>query len=269
VRLNRTHTVDAGFKDGQGNFRPSLLATSRIFASKAICERICLSEYYSHKLSAMRLKQVYEIAPVRVRQYLDAEMNHVLGKIRPGNVVIELGCGYGRILPKLAEKAGWVVGIDTSAPSLELAPQILRGVSNCAISRMDATKLGFRDRSCDCVVCIQNGISAFHVTRRALINESIRVTKPGGIILFSSYSSKFWKPRLEWFELQSEAGLLGKIDYDKTTDGVIVCRDGFTATTVDANDFRALTADLNAEVRMAEVDESSLFCEISPRDKPA
>ena len=224
-----------------------------------------MSEYYSHKLSAMRLKQVYEVAPVRVRQYLDAEMNHVLEKVRPGDLVIELGCGYGRILPKLTEKAGWVVGIDTSAPSLELAQQTLGAASDCSLSRMDAVKLGFHDRAFDCVVCIQNGISAFHVDQRTLITESLRVTRAGGVVLFSSYSEKFWKQRLEWFELQSQAGLLGEIDYDRTKDGVIVCRDGFTATTVDANDFRALTAGLNADVRIVEVDESSLFCEIMPR----
>ena len=224
-----------------------------------------MNEYYSRKLSAVRLKQVYEVAPVRVRQYLDAEMNHVLEKVRPGDLVVELGCGYGRILPKLAGKAGWVVGIDTSAPSLELARQTLGSASVCSLSRMDAVKLGFHDRTFDCVVCIQNGISAFHVDQRTLITESLRVTRAGGVVLFSSYSEKFWKQRLEWFELQSQAGLLGEIDYDRTKDGVIVCRDGFTATTVDANDFRALTAGLNADVRIVEVDESSLFCEIMPR----
>jgi ubiquinone/menaquinone biosynthesis C-methylase UbiE len=223
-----------------------------------------VSEYYSHKLSAVRLKQAYDIAPPRVRQYLDAEVNHVLEKIHPSDLVIELGCGYGRILPKLAEKAGWVIGIDTSVPSLKFAQETLDTISNCSLSRMDAVKLGFQDQAFDCVVCIQNGISAFHVDQRTLISESVRVTRAGGIVLFSSYSDKFWKYRLEWFELQAEAGLLGEIDYDRTMDGVIVCRDGFTATTVDAEHFRALTTNLNAEVRIVEVDESSLFCEIEP-----
>lgn len=225
-----------------------------------------MTEYYSHKLSALRLKRAYEVAPPRVRQYLEAEGNHVLEKIRSSDLVVELGCGYGRILPKLAHKAGWVIGIDTSLPSLEFALQTLDGIRNCSLSQMDAGKLGFRDGAFDCVACIQNGISAFHIDKRTLISESVRVTRAGGIILLSSYSDKFWKHRLEWFELQSEAGLLGEIDYDRTTatDGVIVCRDGFTATTVDAEDFRALTANLNADVRIVEVDESSLFCEIEP-----
>jgi ubiquinone/menaquinone biosynthesis C-methylase UbiE len=223
-----------------------------------------VNQYYLHKLSAERLKRVYDVAPARVREYLDAEVNHVLEKIRPGDLVVELGCGYGRILPKLAEKAGWVIGIDTSAATLEFARKALDMIPNFSLYRMDAVKLGFRDRAFDCVVCIQNGISVFHVDQRTLMSESVRVARAGDIVLFSSYSDKFWKHRLEWFQLQSAAGLLGEIDCDKTMDGVIVCKDGFTATTVDAEDFRALTNNLVADVRIVEIDESSLFCEIEP-----
>jgi ubiquinone/menaquinone biosynthesis C-methylase UbiE len=223
---------------------------------------VYVSAYYSQKLSAMRLKQAYDIAPPRVRQYLDAEVKHVMEKIRLGDLVVELGCGYGRILPRLAKNAGWVVGIDRSLPTLELAQQILETIPNCSLSQMNAVSLGFRDGSFDCVVCIQNGISAFHVDQRALISESVRVTRPGGTVLYSSYSDKFWEDRLQWFELQSKAGLLGAIDYDKTKNGVIVCKDGFTATTVRGEDFLALTAHLGVDVQIVEVDESSLFCEI-------
>jgi len=225
----------------------------------------CLSQYYSQILSGARLREAYDIAPQRVRQYLDAELNHVLERIRPGDIVIELGCGYGRILADLASKAGWVVGIDTSAPTLELAMETVGAVANCSLSRMDAVKLGFVDQAFDCVVCIQNGISAFDVDQRGLISESLRVAKSDGIILFSSYSDKFWKHRLKWFELQSAAGLLGEIDYERTKNGVITCKDGFVTTTVGDNDLLALTADLEVDVQIVEVDESSMFYEITPR----
>jgi 2-polyprenyl-6-hydroxyphenyl methylase/3-demethylubiquinone-9 3-methyltransferase len=191
-----------------------------------------MSDYYSNKLSAERLKRCYEIAPPRVQQCLDAEVNHALQKIHPGDIVLELGCGYGRIIPKLARKAELVIGIDNSLPTLLLGWKMLSKIPNRILLEMDATQLAFPDKLFDVVVCIQNGISAFHVNQRDLILESVRVTKPGGTVLFSSYSEKFWKPRLEWFQLQSEAGLLGEIDYEKTKDGVIVCKDGFTATTV-------------------------------------
>ena len=223
-----------------------------------------MSDYYSDRLSAERLLRCYEIAPPRVKQYLEAEIEHVLQKIRPGDLVLELGCGYGRVLRRLVSRARIVFGIDTSLASLLLAQQMLDDVSNCQLIKMNALHLAFCDRTFDLVACIQNGISAFHVNQKELIQESIRVTKPGGTVLFSSYSDKFWNDRLEWFRLQSEAGLLGELDPGKTGDGVIVCKDGFTGTTVRPEQFLSLTAGLNVDVQLVEIDESSLFCEIVP-----
>lgn len=223
-----------------------------------------MSGYYEDTLSAQRLKQCYEIAPPRIQQYLEGEIDYVLKKICPGGTVLELGCGYGRILPYLAQKAGLVVGIDRSLTSLILGAEMLSGISNCYLMGMNALHLGFRDRVFDCVVCIQNGISAFHVDQRDLIRESVRVAKPGGIVLFSSYSDDLWEDRLEWFQLQSDAGLLGEIDYTKTRDGVIVCKDGFKATTVRPHHFLSLAEELNLIAEIVEVDSSSVFCLITP-----
>lgn len=182
--------------------------------------------------------------------------------ISSSDVVLELGCGYGRVLGALAEKAAGVVGIDSSASSLGLAAETLGGFSDRRVLAMDAVSLGFADASFDMVVCIQNGISAFKVDQRDLIRESVRVAKPGGIVLFSTYSERFWNDRLEWFELQAAHGLIGEIDREQTRDGNIVCRDGFKATTVGPDDFLALCSSLGIVPRIVEVDGSSLFCEI-------
>ena len=223
-----------------------------------------MNDYYSEKLSAERLKRCYEVAPPRVVQYLEAELEHVLHTVRRGDAVLELGCGYGRILPALASKAGSVFGIDTSLASLVLAQELSADNPNLHLACMNAVELGFADNVFDKVVCVQNGISAFHVDQHELIGECIRVTKPGGVVFLSSYSEKFWDYRLEWFELQSQAGLLGEIDYDKTGDGEIVCKDGFTATTVEPEQFLALASSFDVETRIVEVDDSSIFCEIVP-----
>lgn len=222
-----------------------------------------MNGYYSERLSAERLRRCYEIAPPRVRQYLDAEIRYVADRVQPSNAVLELGCGYGRVLKELASGGRMLVGIDTSYASLQLARDYLRERSDCRLVLMDAAALGFRDRVFDVVVCIQNGISAFKVDRRALVAESIRVTRPGGRVLLSSYSDKFWDDRLEWFRLQAEHGLLGEIDWEATGDGVIVCRDGFKATTIRRDDFVSLMSTFDIQWRIREVDESSLFCEIA------
>jgi ubiquinone/menaquinone biosynthesis C-methylase UbiE len=221
-----------------------------------------LKGYYSEQLSAERLRRCYEIAPPRVRRYLNAEIEHVLSRVRPSDTVLELGCGYGRVVARLAESARLAVGVDTSRPSLRLGRELLRSVFNCRLLQMDAVALEFRDHSFDVTVCVQNGISAFKVNRRDLIAEAIRVTRPGGRVLFSSYAEKFWDARLEWFRLQAEERLVGEIDWEATGDGVIVCKDGFRATTITPTEFMSLTSGLRIQPHIEEVEESSLFCEL-------
>ncbi len=218
--------------------------------------------YYADKLSTQRLKRCYELAPPRVRQYLEAEIRFVLDRIKPSDAVLELGCGYGRVLERLTGAAETVVGIDTSLASLRLAGNLLKGPRPCHLLAANAAALGFADGVFDVVVCIQNGISAFGVHPLALIRESVRVTGPGGVILLSSYSERFWDHRLEWFELQAAEGLLGTIDHERTGNGLIVCEDGFRATTVTPGEFRTLAGSVGIEPVITEVDGSSLFCEL-------
>lgn len=227
-----------------------------------------MGDYYRETLSAERLKRCYDIAPPRAKQYLQAELDHVLTFIRPEDRVLELGCGYGRVLGPLARKARQVIGVDTSRASLNLGRKMLRQLSNCQFLEMNAVQLRFPDQFFDRVVCIQNGISAFHVNQRDLVREAVRVTRTRGMALFSSYSDRFWDVRLEWFRLQSELGLVGELDPDRTGNGVIACRDGFTGTAVRRDRFRSLVAGLDVRIHIHEVDRSSLFCEITPTRPP-
>jgi 2-polyprenyl-6-hydroxyphenyl methylase/3-demethylubiquinone-9 3-methyltransferase len=141
-----------------------------------------------------------------------------------------------------------------------MAKNYLRGKPMTAV--MNALLLGFKDKCFDLVACIQNGISAFKVDQEELLREALRVTRPGGRVLFSSYSEKFWPDRLNWFRIQSDHGLLGEIDDKATGDGIIVCKDGFRATTVGPADFCRLTSGIGIACTIEEVDESSIFCEM-------
>jgi len=218
--------------------------------------------YYTDKLSAGRLRSCYELAPPRTKAYLEAEIDFVLQKASSCMVALELGCGYGRVLRRLLPRVRIAVGIDISLASLGMAVEFAGPKKSLYLAAMDATRMGFRDGSFDLTLCIQNGISAFGVSQEKLFAEAARVTRSGGVVLFSSYSHCFWEERLKWFEIQAENGLIGEIDYQETGNGVIVCKDGFRATTVDAEGFRSLAAILGLAPNLTEVDGSSLFCEL-------
>jgi 2-polyprenyl-6-hydroxyphenyl methylase/3-demethylubiquinone-9 3-methyltransferase len=218
--------------------------------------------YYSQRLAAERLKACYDSAPPRTKQYLEAEISFVLGKVSREQVVLELGCGYGRVIGRLIGRVKAVAGIDTSDESLTMARDFLGPAAAVRLARMNAVCLGFRDRVFDVTLCIQNGISAFAVDQAGLLREAVRVTRPSGTVLFSSYAARFWPHRLEWFEVQSAHGLIGPIDHDQTKNGLIVCTDGFRATTVSPEGFRSLAAEVGQDPTIVEVDGSSVFCEI-------
>ena len=222
-----------------------------------------MESYYADKLSAERLRRCYELAPPPVQRYLAAEIDHVRQEMAPGSRVLELGCGYGRVLRELAPRAGEIVGIDISLSSLLLARAELAGEENIRLVRMDAVNLAFRPRIFDLVCCVQNGISAFGVDRRRLLEAALAVTRPGGQVLFSSYAEEFWEERLNWFRIQAAHGLVGEIDEAATGDGVIVCWDGFRATTIGPEEFSALAANLGCRAEIEVVATSSLFCRLT------
>jgi SAM-dependent methyltransferase len=221
------------------------------------------SGYYSARLAGERLRLAYELASPRVRRYLEAEIQHVVSQVPAGGSVLELGCGYGRVLLPLADRAGVAVGVDTSLASLELARRYLAPARNVVVAAMDATRLGFPPRTFDVVCCVQNGISSFHVDQRALFASAASAARPGGVAMFSTYAASFWPCRLDWFRAQSASGLIGEIDEAATGDGVIMCRDGFTATTPTPEELAELATSVGASYVVRTVDDSSVFCEIT------
>ncbi|MGC1119623.1 MAG: class I SAM-dependent methyltransferase [Candidatus Methanofastidiosia archaeon] len=221
-----------------------------------------MTDYYSKSLYGKALKKCYDIAPPRVRQYLTAEIQYVIEQVEGCHLVLELGCGYGRVMKPVSHHVNTVVGIDTSIPSLKYGQDYLSEEENWYMLAMDASRLGFSHGVFDAVLCVQNGLSAFRVDSTLLVRESIRVTRPGGLLLYSSYSPKFWDHRLEWFRLQAQHGLIGEIDESRTGNGVIVCKDGLHLTYVKDSQFVKLFSSKDTRVTTEEIDESSVFCRV-------
>ncbi|MCX6272285.1 MAG: class I SAM-dependent methyltransferase [Bacteroidetes bacterium] len=207
------------------------------------------------------MKRCYEVAPVRVQQFLEAEIGFVLQKIQLSDKILDLGCGYGRVTIRLVKKAKQVTGIDISPDNIQLAKEIFKN-EGIQFYEMNAIDLSFEDDQFDITICVQNGISAFRVDPEKLVQEALRVTKKEGKLLFSSYSEKFWEERLKWFQIQAALGLIGEIDYNLTNNGTIICKDGFKAITYSGHEFLKLASNFNVDARIYEIDNSSVFCEM-------
>lgn len=220
-----------------------------------------MSGYYEDHLAGECLVHCYDEAPPRVRQYLEGEIRFARGRVRPGDRLLELGCGYGRVTLRLAQVATLAIGIDSAHASVRLARRLGQTVRNAHFLTMDALALAFPDGCFDLVVCVQNGICAFAVDQEALVREAARAVAPTGRLLFSTYTEAFWPHRLEWFERQAAAGLVGEIDRDATGDGVIACRDGFRVGLLRPTEGRTLFGRLGLDSTVTEVGGSAVFFE--------
>jgi len=221
-----------------------------------------VTSYYTKKLSGARLQRCYDIAPLRVQQYLESEIGYLISRLRATDSVLELGCGYGRVAMRIADVAARVVGIDVAEESLSVARQLASSSEKVEFLLMDARTLHFENECFDAVACVQNGVCAFGVDQERMLEEAWRVLRPGGVLLISTYSDSFWADRLAWFELQADEGLIGAIDRDASRDGTIACVDGFRAGRATPAQLHGFAALLGVQTAVVEVDDSSLWCEL-------
>lgn len=100
---------------------------------------------------------------------------------RPGERVLDLGCGTGYFARKIAPvvgHSGVVVGIDPSPASLDYAAA--HASPNCMFRPAQAQNLPFADASFDLVV---SSLTFHHISpehRLGAIWEALRVLRPGG-----------------------------------------------------------------------------------------
>ena len=216
-----------------------------------------VDNYYAESLHSQKLFQVYDTAIPRVKQYLEDEIDFVRQHLGGHERVLELGAGYGRIVRELAPSCASIIGIDISEDSVRLGKEYLKDFSTAEMVAMDVHAMYF-PLPFDVILCLQNGLSAMRADRAA-VAHILSFLAPGGCAYFSTYSARFWDYRVAWFQEQADKGLLGELDMNATRDGVIVCKDGFRATTQTPEELESLGRATGLSYEVTEVDESSLF----------
>jgi arsenite methyltransferase len=110
--------------------------------------------------------------------------NHwLLGRVEPGEVVLDLGCGAGTdllIAAQMSGPDGRVIGVDMTLAMLERAAASARemGLENVALHESLIEALPLEDASVD--VVISNGVIDLVPDKDAVFDEIDRVLRPGG-----------------------------------------------------------------------------------------
>jgi arsenite methyltransferase len=110
--------------------------------------------------------------------------NHwLLGRVEPGEIVLDLGCGAGTdllIAAQMTGAAGRVIGVDMTSTMLQRARESAgaMGLDNVELHESLIESLPLEDASVD--VVISNGVIDLVPDKDAVLDEIDRVLRPGG-----------------------------------------------------------------------------------------
>ncbi len=151
-----------------------------------------------------------ENAPGGYHELLDELEADIVARYGTGRDVLEVGCGTGLVLSRIARFAKKAVGVDLSPGMLEKAKA--RGLT---VAEGSATELPFEDESFD-VACSFKVLPHVAGIERALA-EMARVVRPGGHVLAEFYNPHSLRGLIKRF------GPKGKVG-DDTTEGDVYLR---------------------------------------------
>jgi len=119
---------------------------------------------------------------------IDARLRRAaeVGHPARGAAALDFGCGAGRLTQALATRFAQVVGVDISAQMIATAERLAAARANCEFVLADGPDLRmFEDGSFDLVftTIVLQHLPSPAAIRRYLV-EFVRVTRPGGLIIF-------------------------------------------------------------------------------------
>jgi arsenite methyltransferase len=188
-----------------------------------------------------------------------------LANIRPGEVVVDLGCGGGMDIFLAAKKVGptgKAIGIDMTSQMLELARRnsIKAGggkpLANVEFHLAGIEKLPLPDASVDCVIsnCVLNLVP----DKSAAFREIFRVLKPGGRLAASDIALKKTLPPAVAQNIMAYVGCIA---------GAILIKD-YQRSLAEAGFDQVQIVDSGAGLSAYEKVENQASCCSSPAPAP-
>ncbi|MCA9027326.1 MAG: arsenite methyltransferase [Planctomycetaceae bacterium] len=240
-----SETVTSAVKSKYGAVALSGLSTKHD-GVKAVAEAF---GYTADELSAI---------PAEANMGLSCGNPTAMASLKPGEVVVDLGCGGGLDVFLAAQKVGptgKAIGIDMTQEMLDLArSNAARGrnglpVENVEFHLASIDDMPLPDQSVDCV--ISNCVINLAPDKRAVFREIARILKPGGRLAVSDIALKQQLPAELAGDIAAYVGCIGgAIEIEQYRNWLVEA--GFTSVEVIDSG-----ADLNA---YAKVENQSCCC---------
>ncbi len=137
-----------------------------------------------HRRISSRAEEIWDwdTPAGRVRAARRAGLFVEQGRLGPGRLALELGCGTGLFLEQVARSGAAVTGLDLSAELLAQARARCAGLPHARLVRGNAEQTAFPAASFDVVY----GSSVLHhLDTEAAAREIARLLRPGGRLVFT------------------------------------------------------------------------------------
>ena len=135
------------------------------------------SSIYNNKSEVYELFSLSQDKPDKITKFLSPLIK--------GKIVLDMGCGTGKFIPKLAHLSKFYWAIDISSSQLKFAKIKANKLDNVKIIKASAEKIPLESNSVD-ILLSSWFIGSIHnlKLRRKIISEARRVIKEGGSIYF-------------------------------------------------------------------------------------
>lgn len=153
-----------------------------------------------------------------------------------GRRALEIGCGTGLFLERVARSGAEIHGMDLSVDLLAKARARVGGLANVSLHRGDAHRMPYPDA---CFDAVYGSSILHHLDLAAALREARRVLRPGGRLVFTE--PNILNPQVAFMFLVGPRRLFGlspdEMAFSRFRAREVLSELGFAGITVDPFDF--------------------------------
>ncbi len=130
-----------------------------------------------------------------MKEEMDTYWNHntvyhkwILSQVRKNDRVLDVGCGDGLLVYKLANKTKEVLGIDKHIPSIEKAKKRIENLKKASIISVGFEDFDYEPNSFDAIIFVA---SIHHMNLETCIDKAIELLKPNGKLLIVGLANPY------------------------------------------------------------------------------
>lgn len=126
---------------------------------------------------------------------LSPRLSHALklASIKPGDRVLDVGCGRGEMIVQAALRGALAFGIDYALAATKLSSRTIENKTSAAIAQMDATRMALLPGTFDTVLMLDFVEHLYQPELETAFLEARKVLKPGGRLIIHTSPNRIFE----------------------------------------------------------------------------